>query len=188
MRLFSSDRVMTMMDSLGLDENTPIDAKILSGAVENAQRSVESRHFKSRKNVLEYDNVMNTQREVIYAQRQKVLAGEDLRQNMLGFLQDVISSTVSDALSQTGGVAEEDSLKAALSRLEGSFFPKGAYRPSAPKLSAEELSQEIYALALRYYEAKETAFTPEMMREVERVVMLRMVSSRMALIIAWNIS
>ena len=170
-----SDRVMTMMDSLGLDENTPIDAKILSGAVENAQKSVESRHFKSRKNVLEYDNVMNTQREVIYAQRQKVLAGEDLRQNMLSFLRDVIHSTVSDALSQTGGVAEEASLAAALSHLEGSFFPKGAFRPSKPNLSTEELSQEAYALALRYYEAKEAAFTPETMREVERVVMLRVV-------------
>ena len=175
MRLFSSDRVMTMMDSLGLDENTPIDAKILSGAVENAQKSVESRHFKSRKNVLEYDNVMNTQREVIYAQRQKVLAGEDLRQNMLSFLRDVIHSTVSDALSQSGGVAEEASLTAALSHLEGSFFPKGAFRPSKPNLSTEELSQEAYALALRYYEAKEAAFTPETMREVERVVMLRVV-------------
>ena len=175
MRLFSSDRVMTMMDSLGLDEDTPIDAKILSNAVENAQKSVESRHFKSRKNVLEYDNVMNTQREVIYAQRQKVLAGEDLRQNMLNFLQGVISSAVSDALSQTGGVAEEESLKAALSRLEGVFFPKGAFRIQAQKQSAEELTQMLYDLALRFYEAKEAAFTPEVMREVERVVMLRVV-------------
>ena len=77
MRLFSTDRVMSMMDSLGLDEDTPIDAKILSNAVENAQKSVESRNFRARKNVLEYDNVMNTQREVIYAQRQKVLDGEE---------------------------------------------------------------------------------------------------------------
>ena len=175
MRLFSSDRVMTMMDSLGLDEDTPIDAKILSNAVENAQRSVESRHFRSRKNVLEYDNVMNTQREVIYAQRQKVLAGEDLRQNMLSFLQGVISSAVSDALSQTGGVAEEESLATALSRLEGVYFPKGAVRIQAQKQTAEELTQMLYDLALRFYEAKEAAFTPNVMREVERVVMLRVV-------------
>ena len=175
MRLFSSDRVMTMMDTLGLDEDTPIDAKILSNAVENAQKSVESRHFKSRKNVLEYDNVMNTQREVIYAQRQKVLRGEDLRENMLSMLRGVISSTVSDALSQTGGVAETDSLKAALSKLEGIYFPKGVFRPSAEGLSAEALTEEIYALALRIYEAKETAFTPAVMREVERVIMLRVV-------------
>jgi preprotein translocase subunit SecA len=112
---------------------------------------------------------------VIYAQRQKVLAGEDLRQNMLNFLQGVISSTVSDALSQTGGVAEEESLKAAVSRLEGVYFPKGAIRIQAQKQSAEELTQLLYDLALRVYEAKETAFTPEVMREVERVVMLRVV-------------
>ena len=175
MRLFSSDRIMTMMDSLGLDEDTPIDAKILSNAVENAQRSVESRHFKSRKNVLEYDNVMNTQREVIYAQRQKVLSGEDLRQNMLNFLRGVIESTVSDALSQTGGVADEGSLKAVMSRLEGVYFPAGAIRVEARKQSAEELTQLFYDLALRFYEAKEAAFTPSVMREVERVVMLRVV-------------
>ena len=175
MRLFSSDRVMTMMDSLGLDEDTPIDAKILSNAVENAQRSVESRHFKSRKNVLEYDNVMNTQREVIYAQRQKVLAGEDLRENMLNMLHGVVESTVSDALGQTGGIAEKESLSAALSKLEGIYFPKGVFRPSAEGLSADALTEEIYALALRIYEAKENAFTPAVMREVERVIMLRVV-------------
>ena len=175
MRLFSSDRVMTMMDSLGLDEDTPIDAKILSNAVENAQRSVESRHFKSRKNVLEYDNVMNTQREVIYAQRQKVLAGEDLRQNMLNFLRGVIESTVSDALSQTGGIADEASLAEVLSHMEGIYFPKGAYRPTGSALKAEELTNQLYELALSFYQAKETAFTPTMMREVERVVMLRVV-------------
>jgi len=175
MRLFSSDRVMTMMDSLGLDEDTPIDAKILSNAVENAQRSVESRHFKSRKNVLEYDNVMNTQREVIYAQRQKVLSGEDLRENMLSMLRGVVESTVSDALSQTGGIAEKESLSLVLSKLEGIYFPRGAFRPSAENLSAEKLTGEIYSLALRLYEAKENAFTPPVMREVERVIMLRVV-------------
>ena len=175
MRLFSSDRVMTMMDSLGLDEDTPIDAKILSNAVENAQKSVESRHFKSRKNVLEYDNVMNTQREVIYAQRQKVLQGEDLRENMLSMLRSVIESTVSDALSQTGGVADPDSLRAVLSRLEGIYFPKGAYKATDTAVKADELTQALYDLALRFYEAKEAAFTPNVMREVERVIMLRVV-------------
>ena len=175
MRLFSSDRVMTMMDSLGIDEDTPIDAKILSNAVENAQRSVESRHFKSRKNVLEYDNVMNTQREVIYAQRQKVLRGEDLRENMLSMLRGVIASTVADALSATGGVADKDSLRAALSKLEGIYFPKNVFKPSTEDLSSEKLSEEIYALALRIYEAKEVSMTPNVMREVERVIMLRVV-------------
>ena len=109
MRLFASDRVSAMMDSLGIDEDTPIDAKILSGAVENAQKNVESRNFRARKNVLEYDNVMNTQREVIYAQRQKVLDGEDLRENMMNMLRSLVETDVADALSANGGIANEES-------------------------------------------------------------------------------
>ena len=175
MRLFSSDRIMGMMDTLGLDEDTPIDAKILSGAVENAQKSVESRHFKSRKSVLEYDNVMNTQREVIYAQRQKVLDGEDLRENMLSMLRGVIESTVMDALSQTGGVADEDSLRTVLGKLQGIYFPRGAYEAQSEKLTAETLSEELYALAEETYQRKEQSLTPAIMRELERVIMLRVV-------------
>ncbi len=152
MRLFSSDRVMGMMDSLGLDEDTPIDAKILSGAVENAQKSVESRHFRSRKSVLEYDNVMNTQREVIYAQRQKVLDGEDLRENILTMLRGVLE-----------GYEAED-----LRRFEGIFFPKGA-------VSEEPDVDALYDMAVAAYERKEAAIGSATMREVERVVMLRVV-------------
>ena len=174
MRLFSSDRIMGMMDSLGLDEDTPIDAKILSGAVENAQKSVESRHFRARKNVLEYDNVMNTQREVIYAQRQKVLDGEDLRENMLSMLHGVISSVVADCLSITGGIADNDSMRAVLAKLQGIYFPRGAYEASGDP-SAEELTEQLYALAVDTYERKEKAITPAVMRELERVVMLRVV-------------
>ena len=125
MRLFSTDRVMSMMDSLGLDEDTPIDAKILSNAVENAQKSVESRNFRARKNVLEYDNVMNTQREVIYAQRQKVLDGEDLRENMMQMLRSLVESDVSTALSGHGGEVNEDGLKGLANAMEGIYFAKG---------------------------------------------------------------
>ena len=174
MRLFSSDRIMGMMDSLGLDEDTPIDAKILSGAVENAQKTVESRNFRARKNVLEYDNVMNTQREVIYAQRQKVLEGEDLRENMLSMLRSVVDSTVSDALSQSGGVADEDSFRAVLAAFQGVYFPRGALADCLGD-STETLADKVYDLALQAFEAKEAAFTPAVMREVERVVMLRVV-------------
>ena len=175
MRLFSSDRIMGMMDALGLDEDTPIDAKLLSGAVENAQKNIESRHFRSRKSVLEFDNVMNTQREVIYAQRQKVLDGEDLRQSMLSMLQEVISSTVADCLSATGGIADEDSLRAVLAKLQGLYFPRGAYEIPAEKPSAQELTQQLYDLAVQTYERKETSITAHMMRELERVIMLRVV-------------
>ena len=175
MRLFSSDRVMMMMDSLGLDEDTPIDAKILSNAVENAQKSVESRNFRARKNVLEYDNVMNTQREVIYAQRQKVLSGEELRENMMSFLRSLVETGVADALSESGGVADENSLATAISKFEGVYFAKGAFREEATSLDAAALTEKIYALAVQSYEEKERVLKPQIMRELERVVMLRVV-------------
>ena len=174
MRLFSSGRIMSMMDTLGLDEDTPIDAKILSGAVENAQKTVESRHFRSRKQVLEYDNVMNTQRQVIYAQRQKVLDGDELRENMMSMLRGVIESSVADGLSEYGGIVDRDSLSAVLSKLEGTFFAKGAFHANE-KISAKELTETLYDLAVQTYDRKEAAYTPAVMRELERVVMLRVV-------------
>ena len=174
MRLFSSDRIMGMMDTLGLDEDTPIDAKILSNAVENAQRTVESRNFRARKNVLEYDNVMNTQREVIYAQRQKVLSGEDLRDNMLSMLRTTVETGVAEALSDFGGEVNDDSLRAVLAKFQGIFFPRGAL-DTAQGFTAESLIEAVYDLALETYEKKETAMTGEVMREVERIVMLRVV-------------
>ena len=174
MRLFSSDRVMGMMDSLGLDEDTPIDAKILSNAVENAQKSVESRNFRIRKSVLEYDDVMNTQREVIYAQRKKVLDGEDLQESMLGMLRSLVESNVSSTLGASGGVADEVTLREVLQQFEGIYFPKGSF--TVPEsLDADTLTDAIYNKALETYEKKEAALTPTVMRELERVVMLRVV-------------
>ena len=175
MRLFSSDRVMGMMDTLGLDEDTPIDAKILSGAVENAQKSVESQHFRSRKNVLEYDNVMNTQREVIYAQRQKVLDGEDLRENMLSMLRSVVDSTVADVLSKFGGVADAEAAQEVYNQFAGIYIPKNGYTLPQGEVTQQELADTIYDLALAVYNAKEQRYTPNVMRELERVVMLRVV-------------
>ena len=174
MRLFSSDRIMSMMDSLGLDEDTPIDAKILSNAVENAQKNVESRNFRVRKSVLEYDDVMNTQREVIYAQRQKVLDGEDLRENMLNNLRALVESGVTTALAQTGGHVDADSGRAILAQFQGLYFPRGAWE-IPENATAEQVTEQIYDLALKTYEAKEAAYTPKIMRELERVVMLRVV-------------
>ena len=174
MRLFSSDRIMGLMDRLGLDEDTPIDQKILSNGVENAQKSVESRNFRARKNVLEYDDVMNTQREVIYAQRKKVLDGEDLRENMLNMLRGLVESNVTTALADHGGVANEEAIQQLLRQFEGIYFLKGAYQP-APGATAQELIEGIYGAALKIYETKEAHYTPVTMRELERVVMLRVV-------------
>ena len=168
MRLFAADRVLNLMNSLGLDEDTPIDAKILSGAVENAQKSVESRNFRARKNVLEYDDVMNTQREVIYAQRKKVLDGEDLRANILSMLRETIDSACAEAFGQGEGAAE------AVAKFDGIYFPKGTYE-IPENADAKSLSESLYNFALAQYEKKEAAYGAPIMRELERVVMLRVV-------------
>ena len=149
MRLFSSDRIFAIMDTMKLDEDTPIDAKILSGAVENAQKSVEGRNFRSRKSVLEYDDVMNTQREIIYKQRQKVLDGEDLRENVLTMLREVLENHDAEELKQ----------------YEGIFYPKGA-------VTNEPDVDQLYNLAVQLYERKEHTLGADFMREAERVVML----------------
>ena len=178
MRLFSTDRVMGMMDSLGLDEDTPIDAKILSNAVENAQKNVESRNFRARKSVLEYDDVMNTQREVIYAQRQKVLDGEDLRENMMTMLRSLVDTTVTTAFSDNGGVANAEGLTHLAAAMEGIYFARGTLAARASQLegkTAQETADIIYEIAQKTYEAKENTYTPAIMRELERVVMLRVV-------------
>ncbi len=178
MRLFSSDRVMGMMDSLGLDEDTPIDAKILSGAVENAQKTVESRNYRSRKSVLEYDNVMNVQRKVIYEQRQKVLDGEDLRESILQMLRSLVDSTVTTAFGDDGGVAAEAGLARVAASMEGIYFARGTLASRREQLlgaSAQAVADTVYEIAHRTYEAREAALTSDVMREVERFVMLKVV-------------
>ena len=178
MRLFSTDKVMGMMDTLGLDEDTPIDAKILSNAVENAQKNVESRNFRARKNVLEYDNVMNTQREVIYAQRQKVLDGEDLRENMMSMLRELVQTNVTTALSDAGGTVTEDGLAQLAAAMENIYFVKGTLASRKEQLLAmkpDELADTVFDIAQKTYEAKEAAYGAPLMRELERVVMLRVV-------------
>ncbi len=178
MRLFASDKVAGMMDSLGLEEDMPIDAKILSGAVENAQKNVESRHFRSRKSVLEYDDVMNTQRKVIYAQRQKVLDGEDLKDNMMTMLRSLVETNVATALSESGGMADETGLNHLAVMMEGVYFVRGTLASRKEQLlgrSVQELSDTVFDIARSTYAAKEAAYTPAVMRELERVVMLRVV-------------
>ena len=178
MRLFATDRIMGMMDSLGLEEDMPIDAKILSNAVENAQKNVESRNFRARKSVLEYDDVMNTQREVIYAQRQKVLDGEDLRENMMNMLRTLVEGTVSTALGESGGVADESGLTRLAMTMEGIYFAKGTLASRKEQLigkHAAEVAEIVNEICQHIYAAKENAYTPSVMRELERVVMLRVV-------------
>ncbi len=181
MRLFGSERVMGMMEALKLEEDMPLDHKMLSNAVEQAQKTVESRNFQTRKSVLEYDDVMNKQREIIYGERRKVLDGEDLHEQVLGMVHQFVTSTVIDGL---GGVPAESQaqIDAALQPFEKLFMPRGAIQLErfGSTASAEKLGKAAEELALQVYEAREKAFgsapngTP-LMRELERVVMLRVV-------------
>ena len=178
MRLFSSERIMSMMDTLGLDEDTPIDQKILSNAVENAQKNVESRNFRARKNVLEYDDVMNTQREMIYGQRRQVLDGENLKDMVLNNLRRVIDTTVATVTAEQGGICNQQELSALLAHMDNVYFPKGSVQFTDDALAAMkpgELEQTLYDHALQTYTAKESLYGEKLMRELERVVTLRVV-------------
>ena len=177
MRLFGGDRmdrIKRMMDSMGIEDDTPIDAKILSGAIENAQKTVESRNFQVRKNVLEYDDVMNTQRKVIYEQRELVLDGADLQKNIQSMLHVVVESQVASALAGQESAAE--ALDSLLRHFEGIYFPKGAYGPADPaSLTQEQLTEDLLDLCRKTYAEKEAQYGEATMREVERVIMLRVV-------------
>ena len=177
MRLFGGDRITNMMERFDLDEDTPIENKMLTKAIENAQTTVESRNFQSRKSVLEYDDVMNKQREIIYAQRRQVLDGLDIKDTVLNMMHTSIANHVSLAF------AENQSLDAAgyqemLRGLEGMYFAKGAVRLDASEAagkSQEELTDLFIEAAGKTYEAKEAEITAPIMRELERVIMLRVV-------------
>ena len=178
MRLFGSERVSSMMDRLGLDEDTPIDQKILSGAIENAQKKKESINFQTRKNVLEYDDVMNTQRKVIYEQRQKVLDGEDLQESLHTMRRNVFTSDIHSVMGEKGYLEDREELQEILKNMEGLYFPKGAYNPSDEELSsltADTLLEKLMTLADQVYAVKEAAYGSPLMREAERVITLRVV-------------
>jgi len=176
MRLFAGDRldgIMGMMERFGIPDEMPIDEKMLSGVVENAQKNVESRNYRVRKNVLEYDDVMNTQREVIYAQRKKVLDGEDLKESILKMLRQLVDSTVTDAVSQQGGEVNDEARRQILAAFQGPFFAPGAC--TCESTDPDEFADAIYGLCLKTYEAKEASLPAGLMRELERTTMLRVV-------------
>ena len=178
MRLFGSERVSLMMDKLGLDEDTPIDQKILSGAIENAQKKKEGINFQVRKNVLEYDDVMNTQRKVIYGQRQQVLDGEDVQQAIRNMRRTIFESEIRAVVGEREYLSSREELESVLKTMEGLYFPKGAYTLTDQELSAitpDKLLEDLMGLADKTYTLKETAYGSELMREAERVIMLRVV-------------
>ena len=177
MRLFGSERVMGMMEKLGVDEDTPIEQKMLSGAIENAQRQVESKNFQSRKSVLEYDDVMNTQRKVIYEQRRQVLDGEDLAQNIQNMIRSVITSALEGHMGEQKHM-DAEGWEAAVHPFRGIFLRGDELHyadEELASLSLEELSEQVCQRAYDVYAKKEAAYTAPIMRELERVIMLRVV-------------
>ncbi len=178
MRLFGSERVSAMMDRMGLDEDTPIDQKILSGAIENAQKKKEGLNFQTRKNVLEYDDVMNTQRQVIYGQRQQVLDGEDVAGSLRNMRKTVFQAEIHAVMGEKGYLDSREELQEILKTMEGLYFPKGAYAPDDRELSsltADSLLDKLMEKADATYAGKEAAYGSQLMREAERVILLRVV-------------
>ncbi|MCL2392330.1 MAG: preprotein translocase subunit SecA [Oscillospiraceae bacterium] len=181
MRLFGSERIMGMMDSLGLEEDMPIDKKMLSNAIESAQRRVESRNFQSRKAVLEYDDVMNMQRTLIYNQRRKVLDGDDVTQNIKSMISDTIESSIDVGFGEHALINEHSRLAEILLPLEPLFLKKGEITMPESGYDKQELQELLERKAMAVYAAKEVdlGHAPgsdvPIMRELERVIMLRVV-------------
>ena len=180
MRLFGSERMQSMMETLRVDEDTPLDHKMLSNAIEQAQRTVESRNFQARKNVLEYDDVMNVQRNVIYEERRKVLDGEDLQEHVQHMIRTVITGDIAAGMAEHHPENDKD-LHEILAPLEKLFPCDLSYTAEElHKLTPDTLADAVYDCAMKAYAAREEAFglqpdgTP-LMRELERVVMLRVV-------------
>ena len=180
MRLFGSERIQNMMDTLGIDENEPIDQKILSGAIESAQKKIESRNFAARKHVLEYDDVLNTQRKIIYAQRLQVLEGKDVKDSIMKMIDDTIAHAVHAAIGENHLISLE-MVEQARRPFIGIFLRPDDCTFTAEEcddLTAEQLTAELAEQAHKVYDAKEQALTAPIMRELERVVLLKNVDSK----------
>ena len=180
MRLFGSERIQNMMDTLGIADDEPIDQKILSGAIENAQKKIESRNFGVRKHVLEYDDVLNTQRQTIYAQRLQVLEGKDVKDNIVKMIDDTIAHAVHAAIGEHSLISTE-MVEQARRPFIGVFLrPEDCtFTPEeCDDLTADQLTNILADQAHKVYDAKEQALGSPIMRELERVVLLKNVDSK----------
>ena len=177
MRLFGSERVMGMMEKLGVDEDTPIEQKMLTNAIENAQKQVESRNFQTRKNVLQYDDVMNTQREVIYKERRKVLDGEDLQESIQNMLHNTVENAIRGHMGEQKHMTAED-FREATAQFRNMFLKPGELELTDEELQQydeDQLVELVVGKAKEVYAAREQEFGSPLMRELERVLMLRVV-------------
>ncbi len=173
MKIFGGDKIVAVYERLDADEDMPINSKLISKAVERAQKKVEGKNFSIRKHVLQYDDVMNSQREIIYAQRKQVLDGEDLKSNVTNMIDDSIERLV-NAYNGEDGI---DNSEALLQDIQNSFGITEVTSLNA-KAKAEDVINELQTKAHEIYEAKETEFGEENMRELERVVILKVVDQK----------
>ncbi len=177
MRLFGGERINALMDTLGIDEDTPIENKMLTNSIEGAQRKVEERNFGIRRNVLQFDDVMNRQREIIYSQRDKVLDGESVRDSIVGMIKESIEANCKLYLSSDD---QHDSwnLEGLRDYYAGWLAKPDDFQYTAQELedtSREEIAQMLVDRAMSIYEAKENMYGDSIMREIERVILLKTV-------------
>jgi preprotein translocase subunit SecA len=178
-RLFAGDRIKRIMERFKIPEDQPMEAKILSNQIEGAQKKVEEQNFVARKNVLKYDDVMNTQRKVIYEQRRAVLEGQDMSEDVRGWIDEVVTATV-DQFTQEEYAEEWDleGLVKQMSSLYDTEVTVDELREDLGEISRESLGEEFQDDARDAYTAKEEEMTPELMRELERFVILQVVDQR----------
>ena len=178
LRLFASDRIAGMMDKLGMEEDEPIEHKLITNSIEHAQKKVEARNFDIRKHVLEYDDVMNQQREVMYGERRKILLGDNLRENIMGMVNHIIKDEMNQYANEQL-YPEEWQLDGLIEDAEKIYAPAGLLKKEElVELSRDELKEKLEQTAADGYHQRELLFGEENMRELEKVVMLRVVDSK----------
>jgi preprotein translocase subunit SecA len=178
MRLFGSTNIEGVMERLGMDDDMPIENKMITRAIENAQKKVESRNFGIRKNVLEYDDVINQQREVIYGERNKVLNGEDLKATIASMIEDVIENAVSHFAGEIK-YSDDWDLPGLINFVDQNILPQSGLRPDDIKgMTKNDMQEMLQEKTLAYYEKREAELGPETMRELEKAIMLRIIDNK----------
>ena len=173
MRLFGSERITGVVEKIGLEEDMPIEHKMLTKSIENAQKKVEGRNFSIRKHVLKYDDVMNKQREIIYAERKRVLEGENLKEEIEAMIYSIIEQAVDMYLNENG--LDEEAFK---DYMYSQFMPKGSIEiEDMDKLSPKDVIEKVYKIAIKIYSSKEEMIGSDRFREIERVVLLQSVDN-----------
>ena len=178
LRLFGSDNIAHIMDRLGMGEDDPIEHKMITKSIENAQKKVEGRNFDMRKHVLEYDDVMNQQRKVIYSERRKVLSGDNLRDHIMNMIDGIIEAEMNQYANEKL-YPEEWTLDGLIKDAESIYAPKDRMTvESLEELSRDEIQEFLHNLADEAYKQREELFGEENMRELEKIIMLRVVDNR----------